>query len=263
MTKYYLKLFSLFLILYCLASSVYAAPEQDVSTSINASLERLSARYRISFQYENFPPKPAYLKFDDVASADYPLLDEYLVLFEKEISKYPSGFFKDEGVRGIGLVMRLFNGEVPAQGLYSPQAKIMFFDIARFRRNKAQQRHSIHHEIFHMMFEQKSDFDLLQDDVWAALNSKDFSYGKQKRMWSKPNPYNYFAPNQPGFVTYYAMTEPREDQAEVFAVLMQDKHRKLVEDWANNDEIIAKKIEAMKQFVQYYHSGMNEGYWNN
>jgi len=233
----------------------------DWLSSIDARIEGLQARYQVSFKYADFPKMPESLRFKDVTPAEYRLLNEYLPLFEEEISKYPAGFFKDRDVRGIGFVRELFFNQRSAQGLYNDNNRVMLFDISRFSRNKARQRHAIHHEIFHMMM-QKKGYPLFHEQ-WAALNTPGFVYGKQTKPLRELNPYNTTAPNQLGFVSYYAMESVQEDEAEVFACLMQEKHRKIIEGWALKDEMIAKKIQMIKDFAQYYHPDMGEKYWKN
>lgn len=263
MKKFFLKLIFGIVILGVAGGPTFAHAQSQalLSAAIDASLARLQARYGISFKYAGFPPKPDYVKFDEVVPQDYQKLAAYLSMFEEEIGKYPPGFFSGQGIRGIGLVRRLFLGEKSADGMYSTGARIMFFDIARLSRNKPQQRQNIHHEIFHMMATEKPDFPLLNEETWASFNEPDFVYGKQTKPLSEQNPVNRYAPNQLGFATYYAMTSVVEDQAEVFACLMIPKHRKLVEQWAANDPALAKKVEAIKQFAQYFSPEMGEGYW--
>jgi len=248
-------------------TAVWAAPESDVGTPATRDLKaeaadaelgtmiaRLESRYGIDFRYRGFPkpPEGAYIKFFGVSPQDEGRLKDYVWLFENEMAQYPQGFFKDRGVLGIGLVTHLFMGNRPAQGMYHSQLRIMFFDIARFSRNKARQRHSIHHEIFHMMATIKPD-PALQADAWTALNTPGFSYGSQTRVKDRANPYNYYAPFEPGFVTYYSMESPDEDQAEIFACLMQPQHRRLIEQWILQDKILRKKVEVIRGFMERYH----------
>lgn len=239
--------------------SVYA--EKDYLSSINERVERLQSRYRISFKYADFSERINYLKFSEVSAGEYLLLNDYLSLFEQEINKYPPGFFKDADVRGIGLVMALFAGEKPAHGLYNDKARIMLFDISRFSDNKALKRHSIHHEIFHMMIQRKKGYPLLSSEKWTSFNGSDFLYGKQTKPLRDSNPYNIHAPNQPGFVTYYAMESVLEDQAEVFACVMLKQHRRLIEKWMLKDSVLKEKIQAVKEFSKFYHSKMDKEYW--
>ena len=131
MTKYKFLAVLFFLIFFCGVASLSAYAENDFLSSINAHLERLESRYQISFKYKDFPRHTDYLKFSEVSVDEYHFLNEYLSLFEEEINKYPSGFFKDRNVRGIGLVTHLFMGQRSAQGLYGTKVSVMFFDIAR------------------------------------------------------------------------------------------------------------------------------------
>jgi len=251
------------LMLFCALIPVSAYAEKDYLPSISEYVERLQSRYRISFKYEDFSKQINYLKFSEVSEGEHSLLNDYLSLFEREINKYPPGFFKDADVRGVGLVMALFAGEKPVDGLYSDKARTMFFDISRFSGNKARKKHNIHHEIFHMMVQRKKWHPLLDHEKWKSFNGPDFSYGKQEKPLSNPNPYNIHAPNQPGFVTYYAMESVLEDQAEVFACLMIKSHRRLIEKWMLKDGVLREKIRAIKEFSEFYHPKMDEEYWEN
>ena len=249
------------LIFFCALTPVFIYAEKDYLPSINEHIERLRSHYRISFKYEDFPEQINHLKFSEVSAEEYPLLNDYLALFEQEINKYPPGFFKDADVRGVGLVIALFSGERPAHGLYNDKARIMLFEISRFSGNKALQKHGIHHEIFHMMVQRKKGYSLLSDEKWTSFNGSDFSYGTQTKPLSDPNPYNIHTPNQPGFATYYAMESVAEDQAEVFACLMLKKHRRLIEGWMLKDSALKEKIQAIKEFSKSYHPQMDEEYW--
>ncbi len=138
----------------------------------------------------------------------------------------------------------------------------MFFDFLRFADNKALKKHSIHHELFHMMAMQTPGYEFMKDDVWLLMNPEEFVYGEQIKPLGEVNPYNLQAPNQLGFVTDYAMASIEEDKAEVFACLMQKAHKRLVYQWAQKDELMRQKIQAIKDFVAAYCPEMNEAYWN-
>src|SRR5262249_51618100 len=140
-----------------------------------------------------------------IPAEDYPILNNYLGLFEKEINKYPRGFFIKKEIRAIALVERLFREETPADGIYSPQSRVMLFDIIRSQENPSFERHNIHHEIFHMMALQPPTSESLSVANWRILNLTGFVYGHQTKPLSERNPVNLYAPNQLGFVTDYAM----------------------------------------------------------
>ena len=234
---------------------------QDIVASIEGHIERLKARFDIPIEYKKIFPSSGPLRYSVIPPQEYELLNNYLDLFEDELNKYPHGFFKKRNLKCIAFVERLFKGETPVEGLYALRKRVMLFDILRSDRNPSLQRHSIHHEIFHMMAQQFQVGELLNDGNWAALNSSDFVYGEQNKLLREQNPVNRFAPNQLGFVTDYAMQSVAEDQAEVFACLMQKKNKRLIEEWQVNDEILRRKIQAIKEFVVEYDSEMDESYW--
>lgn len=239
------------------SSTVWA---QDFAADVRQKVDHFQQRYGIPLIYRDIPPRPG-LHFESVSPQEDQRLDAYLRIFEEEISKYPAEFFRDREVRGIALVTHLFAQDKPAQGLYNPASRVMFFDISRFSDNESLKRHSIHHELFHMMALQTPGY-VIEERAWSGLNRKDFHYGEQKRTWREVNPYNQGAPYLPGFATDYAMMSVEEDKAEVFACLMQQKHRKLLDRWSQKDAILRQKVEMIKAFVARYCPSMNEAYWN-
>ena len=58
------------------------------------------------------------------------------------------------------------------------------------------------------------------------------------------------------------MKSAEEDQAEIFACLMQKAHKDLIEKWMLKDIYLRKKIEAIKDFVAIYDPEMGEEYWD-
>ena len=94
-----------------------------------------------------------------------------------------------------------------------------------------------------------------EDRKWEALNTVGFKYsqesGEQKKEVLDPR-----NPPAKGFVTDYAMTLAAEDKAEVFACLMIPAQNKLLSRWAKTDEILRKKIEAVKYLVNEFCGGL-------
>ena len=235
--------------------------QDNIQSRINQRITHFEQRYGIELRYQDMHPVKDGIYFKLLEHEDLVALDAYLKLFEEEVNKYPPTFFRDREIRGIGLVKYLFVKKKQAQGVYSSGLRIMFFDILRYGNNKAQQRHGIHHELFHMMAFQSPSYVPFKDAQWGATNAQHFKYGDPKISRNKRNPYNQYAPQEPGFVTYYAMTSMEEDKAEVFACLMQAKHKKLIEEWQQKDQVMRQKISQMKAFVAHYCPDMNEEFW--
>jgi len=252
-----LKKLSLLIILFF--SCVFIQPvEADLNdtSAIDQRVQDFQMRYGIPLLYKDLNTATTAITFKPVSRKEYGLLNDYLMLFEKEIYQYPPIFFKKRQVRAVFLVTHLFSHKRPAQGAYSSEARVMIFDVSRFSKNKALTRHSIHHELFHMMAFQTPNY-ILDDPRWSQLNSSAFVYGKSMNDWTKVNPVNPQAPNQLGFVTDYAMSSVEEDKAEVFACLMQETHHNLITRWATKDGIMRQKIQAIKDFVSSDFPEMN------
>ena len=234
---------------------------QDFTASIDGHIQRLEARFGIPILYKDVVISSTDIQYKLVTPDEYKSLNDYLDLFEEELNKYPPGFFKKRDLKGLLLVERLFRGEIPADGMYNRDRQMMVFDVLRSGRNPSQQRHSIHHEIFHLMAQQFPVSELLKRADWAGLNGRGFFYGKVHKPLTEQNPVNRSAPNELGFVTYYAFQSEDEDQAEIFACLMQKQHKKLIEEWSKKDDILRRKIEIIKRFVAGYDEDMDEMYW--
>jgi len=233
---------------------------ENVTKQIDKRIARLQERFNIPVYYKGDDLKEA-LRYEFLKPEEYAALNRYLQLFEEEILKYPPGFFSKKNIKAIALVRRLFRGERPTEGAYSPGARVMLFDVLRSADNEARQRHSIHHEIFHMMALQPPFAESLAPATWSTLNIPGFVYGTANMSRREINPVNRFAPYQLGFATDYGMESPEEDQAEIFACLMQAKHYRLVNEWSGRDEYLQRKVEVIKAFVAEYDAEMNNSFW--
>ncbi len=230
----------------------------DLSSSIEQRVERFQIRYGIPLVYKNIILTNSNIHFQIISPQEYDLLNNYLALFEEEINKYPAEFFQRRQVRAVLLATHVFSRDIPAQGIYSADARVMIFDISRFSHNKALTRHSIHHELFHMMAFQTPGY-VINDYAWVAMNTPGFNYGPHNGVPGAANPVNPQAPSKLGFVTDYAMSSVEEDKAEVFACLMQQQHRTLITRWAEVDEVLRKKIQTIKEFIAEDFPEMNAG----
>ena len=239
--------------------------KEKSSTGYQAQIEKILLEIQndlgIKIFYKDIPPSNGSIVAYSLAQpSDYPVLLGFLKLLQQELNRYPAEFFKNSPVQAIVLVKKHFFNEKPAEGVYTNLADVIMLDFYRDRRNPMDQRHSIHHELFHRIEFQEKKKGQAWDAQWSALNAAGFQYGTEKQTGAGI-PLDYLAPPVPGFATDYALTSPVEDRAEIFACLMVEPQNKLVHRWAKKDKALAKKIEYILSYVQDYSSSMGDAFW--
>jgi hypothetical protein len=244
------KIGSLLFIAFCLGSiSAACCAEELRDPDLDRFLEKVEAVYGIDLHYAEGPASK-YADFDyslaDVE--DRPALEKAILLFVQEINQYPKDFFRNAHCRDIYFVQKLFYKQKPVDGAFSGRANYIFYDYARCSGNTQMIRHYIHHELYHMIGS-RHPFWKERGPAWEAHNRHGFSYN-QKYDAHERNPINFSAPPEPGFITDYAMASPEEDRAEVFACMMIPEELSLMEEWAQKDRILFKKMEMMREFLK-------------
>jgi len=212
-------------------------------------IEKVKAIYGINLHYAEGPVSK-FIDFDYSLTnvKDYPTLEKAILLFIQEISLYPKNFFRYAHCQDIYFVQKLFYKQKPVDGFFSKSTNYIFYDYLRSSSNTQKTRHKIHHEIYHLVGS-KHPFWKEHGPAWEALNRTGFSYNQKYNLHER-NPINFFAPPEPGFVTDYAMSSAEEDRAEVFACMMLPVELKLMEQWAQKDKILFKKVEVMREFLE-------------
>jgi hypothetical protein len=123
------------------------------------------------------------------------------------------------------------------------------------------QRMIIHHEFFHMLETQAGN--PFQDPEWDALNPIGFHYGSggvnALRSSANPPPKVDTSYVGGGFVSRYAMSAVEEDKAETFAYLMVRYGNVMTR--ARRDEVLASKVELLKQRLQTWCPEMGADWW--
>ena len=263
---YHCHLFLICIMIYCLfaVSSETAAESLSEARSFEAIdqiSEIVERKYGLRFIYkaEHFSRyRLVKTQFDLAEDGDDEALLSYIRIFSEELYKYPPSFFKKVELTRVGFVKKLFHNDKIAEGLYSDQAGVILFDFSRrLGRNDSAQRHSIHHEIFHMI----DNKNLGKEDVlWQGFNTPDWAYDSD---WAKKRDAesDVFTSPNPGFVTNYSMAKLDEDKAEVYACLMIPSQHRLIQRWSDSDQGIRKKIQYMKDFIQFFCPEMGEEYW--
>jgi hypothetical protein len=231
---------------------------------------RIKTRHAIELVFENVRGQP--LKdviFEEISYREYKRLAAFLKVFEEELGKYPQGYFKEAALAKVIFVKKLFFEGEPAQGIYLYPQSLMFFDIYRDFGNKLSQRHSIHHEIFHMVDTSLRRAGLLWSGEaatgdfygWAGLNDPSFKYEKVGRWHKGRNELNFLAPPKAGFATDYGFISMAEDMAEVYACLFVESESRLLHQWAQKDAILKAKIAAMKTILEKFSPQVNSRFW--
>lgn len=234
-------------------TTCYAAELSD--SALDNIIEKVKADYGISLHYAEGPSAES-IGFDYcLADAkDDQILKNAIFLFVQEISLYSKDFFRNAHFQDIYFVHKLFYNKKPVDGLFSQSTNYIFYDYFRGNSNTQKVRHNIHHEIYHMIGS-KHPFWKEHDAAWKALNHAGFSYN-EKYSPHEPNPINFYAPPEPGFITDYAMSSPEEDRAEVFACMMVPEELRVMNKWAQKDDSLFKKVEMMKQFLSESRDGI-------
>lgn len=244
------KIRFIFLTALCLGNiSAACCAEELREPSLDHLLEKVKAVYGINLHYAEGPvSKFINLDYRLADLEDSQVLKKVVFLFAQEISLYPKDFFRHAHCQDIYFVQKLFYKQKPVDGVFSENTSYIFYDYRRGGDNTQRIRHNIHHELYHMIGS-KHPFWKGHGPAWEALNRIGFSYSRKYNPHER-NPINFYAPSEPGFITDYAMASAQEDRAEVFACMMIPEQSKLMEQWAQKDKILFKKVEMMKEFLK-------------
>ena len=226
-----------------------ACAQELQDPSLDKILEKVKNVYGINIHYTQGPlPKPANMNYQLADIQDKKILRKVILQFVQEIGLYPKNFFRSAQCQDIYFVQKLFYKQQPVDGIFSQGTNFIIYDYSRESENTQKIRHRIHHELYHMIGSRRLFWKTL-NPTWESYNRPGFIYDIKYNPHGT-NPKNIFAPAEPGFITHYAMASAEEDRAETFAGLMISQERRLLEQWAKNDEILFHKMKVMKQFIK-------------
>ena len=235
----------------------------DFSAEIDKQIQTIRQTYQLQVVYKEPPAlRDARFHFTLANPGNYDLVNRYLVLLQEELAKYPAPFLAQMPSRKIYVVEKVFWGEQGVEGFCVSHKDMIIFDFLRSSRNALQQRHNIHHEMFHVVDLQASHS--LRNDLtgkWQEL-TKNFPYIYERSQRRLSQNSQLFTPPYPGFVTEYAMSSMDEDQAEVFGCLFIGSQSKILHRWINDDEILRAKVDFIKKFLYDFCKDLNEDYWD-
>lgn len=232
-------------------------------------ISEIEQKYNINIEYEN-PPHPSYpdSNFTILSEEDKEELAKYVGLFYIEFNKYPQDLIKNIDLREVVLVknfsveLDLGGGKVRQYRAAYPDVtnEVLFYDIYLGNWNKEYQKEGLHHEFYHMIEEEINGDPYYKDPVWASFNDPKFEYGSGGAKAYEDNS-DLSADPPKGFISIYSTYGLEEDKAEIFANLMVPELAEKLYLSATNDEILAKKVNYMKDFLSKHSENMNEDFW--
>ena len=170
-------------------------------------------------------------------------VEAFLPTLREALSNYPKAVFAKDRLALIVLASDLRRDGEHCNGIAVHDAAALFVNVGDVWTAETV-RHSIHHEVFHLI-------DTIDDEKWSALSDPQFPYGTlSMHEWRETPP--------PGFVTAYSRTSPREDRAEVFSMLVASPST--ITRLARSDESLRKKIALLKSALEQ--EGFDAGFWN-
>ena len=253
--------------LFTLISNVYPL---NLKEKINTIISQLEKKYSISFVYDSVPVASwKEVTFSEAKTkTELTELLSYLKMFSEEFNKYPPAFIKRINLKYVAFVRVLKYGEQHRSALPDGYKEILYLDILRGvhkdlylgRDTKYYLRHTMHHELYHLIEQKINGSCYYKDSIWNSFNPANNHYGnggasmypdmskKPKKPLFPQKPYKIKHPKQ-GMITAYACTALEEDKAEVFASLFVKREIRQVNRCMKKDDVVAKKEIYMKQFV--------------
>ncbi len=221
----------------------------------------LEEKYSIEFFIETCPSTSWKLHYRFAEENDYQKLYNYLKLFDTEFSKYPKSFHKTTNLASVVFVKSLGYGGQLRTGIPDYYKEILLMDFIRGEYNKTYQKHSLHHEYYHMIEQEFNKDAYWKDPKWNSLNIKGTKYGSGgSSVQHQTNVYDYVHPEK-GFVNLYSMSGIEEDKAEMFATLFVKSEYKKLMNWINEDEVLKKKKNYMIEFLCSKDSNFKKDHW--
>lgn len=195
--------------------------------------------------------------------------------FVAELNKYPSEFFRAQGIKSLYFARELSVGVGPLKmglegiGLQWDGKKypvVAFNDdpivslgptptiLDVFTENAIESlMPKIHHELFHVI----DDALILGEQSWSRCQP---TADEQRRFHAPQNTIYHPAA---GFVTPYAQTIFREDKAEVFRMMMTSNTAQYLAGWiAAGDQSLKCKQDWIREYVSQRVPAMNKDYFD-
>jgi hypothetical protein len=223
-----------------------------------ATPRMIEQKYGIHVALDQGYPVKTYHGLIAASNADLRELEIYSSMIAPEFLRYPPGLVLASRLKRIVLCRGLsFAGENRG-AIPDFEHDTLYYDVECGSYSSVYQRHTIHHEFFHII-DYQDDGEVYSDERWARLNPKTFRYGEGGAKMQN-DPRSGLLREIPGFLTGYATSGVEEDKAEMFAYMITDYA--VVEKRALTDSVIRNKMVAMKSLLASFCSEMDQAFWD-
>lgn len=207
-------------------------------------LPALHKKTQVFFTIETAPLviSPWDIRYQNIALEKDPRLQNYLRLFEQELSKLPTSLLQLSALDTVAFVRELAVAEQSRAAVPDYIHEVLYYDV--YTSGDAYLRHVIHHEFYHMLEQQIYGSAYYKDPLWHALNADSFSYGNGGASARDPD-VSVFSHPHPGFINGYAMSGLEEDKAEIWAIIWTSQSWEKAEPLIRNDKVLQDKIRLL------------------
>jgi len=164
-------------------------------------------------------------------------LNKKFPIIEKNINKYSAKFLKKISLKYVVFCEDLKISNINTGGIPDNKKRTLIIDI---NFNQKYFERMIHHEIFHMIENNYTEF--FNEKEFSSFNDSNFNYAECSTCSDRLNLDLYN--NTEGFLTEYSKSIPSEDMAEIFSFLMIDKNN--IEKKIDKDGILKNKVNFIK-----------------
>lgn len=232
---------------------------QQVSQA-NTSVSEIADRYCLEIVDNGvaFPVRTSHglISGDD---ADPASLNRYSGLFVQEFCLYPETLIRKIKLKRVIFCTQLAFAGQRRNAIPDFEHDTLFLEVNRGNFDNIYMRKVIHHELFHII-DFYDDGSLYRDQSWSDLNPQTFEYGTGGRNAQSLAVTSVVNDESRGFLNHYSTTGVEEDKAEVFANLIVNPT--YVNNRVETDEVLALKVQTMKQLLLAFCPEMNDEYWS-
>src|SRR3954451_16220783 len=175
----------------------------------------------------------------------------YVEMVRDQFKRQRTAVIDRSGLREIILVDALAVDGQPRAAVPDYPLGRIYLDPSVGNWSGQYQRHLIHHEFFHFIMGKWKDDAYFKDPDWIALNAEGAKYGNGGVNARTSDMFELNYPDA-GFINRYSQSAVEEDMAEMFAVFFVPEELKQVETWAQEDDVLRRKLRYMRGLIDRF-----------